>query len=140
MAVTTTDFTPRVWPGCLSCYNSGRLVGHWVDCVGADTVTLQAIHEGTGGPFPGCEEIWCLDIENVPVGREIGLDEAAEWGRVFTEAPSDRNQWPLTVTPADPLSDLHRDGSRSGLHLPNERHEHDPTDPISVSNQPTVPR
>ena len=57
MAVTTTDFTPRVWPGCLSCYNSGRLVGHWVDCVGADTVTLQAIHEGTGGPFPGCEEI-----------------------------------------------------------------------------------
>ena len=94
MAVTTTDFTPRVWPGCLSCYNSGRLVGHWVDCVGADTVTLQAIHEGTGGPFPGCEEIWCLDIENVPVGREIGLDEAAEWGRVFTEAPSDRSNSP----------------------------------------------
>lgn len=44
------------------------------------------------------------------------------------------------VTPADPLSDLHRDGSRSGLHLPNEGHEQDPTDPISVSNQPTVPR
>ena len=36
--------------------------------------------EGSGGPFPGCEEIWCLDIEHVPLRREMALLEAAASG------------------------------------------------------------
>ncbi|ERS35959.1 hypothetical protein HMPREF1275_00922 [Propionibacterium sp. KPL1844] len=30
--MTATVTMPlRVWPGCLSCYNAGRLVGAWID-------------------------------------------------------------------------------------------------------------
>ena len=28
---TVTVARPRVWVGCLACYNEGRLVGEWVD-------------------------------------------------------------------------------------------------------------
>ncbi|WP_260279029.1 antirestriction protein ArdA [Propionibacterium freudenreichii] len=85
MTIIATDTTPRAWLACLNCYNNGRLVGQWVDCTDADEVTLNQLHEGAGGPYVGCEEIWCLDIENVPVDREMGLLEASEWGQVYTE-------------------------------------------------------
>lgn len=91
-AISATDYTPRVWPACLHCYNNGRLVGCWVDCTDAEGVTLAMIHESTGGPYSGCEEIWCLDIDCVPVRHEMDLREAAEWGRVSTEAGPE--QWP----------------------------------------------
>lgn len=45
--MTTTDTTPRVWIGCLACYNSGRLVGDWHDAIGAVDVTTADVH---GGP------------------------------------------------------------------------------------------
>lgn len=92
MTSITADTTPRVWPGCLNCYNNGRLVGRWVDCTDADNVTLDFIHEGTGGPYEGCEEIWCLDHENIPQRGEMGLSEAAEWGRAYSEVGPER--WP----------------------------------------------
>ena len=73
MAVpTVTDTTPHVWPACLACYNNGRLVGQWVDCTDAEDVTLEQLHEGAGGPYAGCEEIRCLDHENLPVSGEMG--------------------------------------------------------------------
>lgn len=34
--MTKTD-TPRVWIGCLGCYNSGRLVGEWFDATDCPT-------------------------------------------------------------------------------------------------------
>lgn len=81
MTITAADTTPRVWPACLSCYNNARLVGQWVDCTDAADVTLHQLHEGTGSLSAGCEEIWCLDTENIPVEHEMGL-QAAEWGGV----------------------------------------------------------
>lgn len=51
----TTDTTPRVWVACLNCYNNGRLVGQWIDCTDLEDVTLTWIHEGTEGPYAGCE-------------------------------------------------------------------------------------
>lgn len=96
MTTTITDCKPRVWPACLACYNDGRLVGQWVDCAVAADVTLSQLHKGSGGPFPGCEEIWCLDVEHVPVRREMGLLEAAEWGHVYEEAGPE--QWPAVCS------------------------------------------
>lgn len=92
MTITITDTTPRVWPACQACYNNGRLVGQWVDCTDAEDVTLTQLHKGTSGPQAGCEEIWCLDHENLPVSGEMGLTEAAGWGECFEEAGVD--QWP----------------------------------------------
>lgn len=42
--ITTTDTTPRVWIGCLACYNTGRLVGDWHDAIGAADVTTTDVH------------------------------------------------------------------------------------------------
>lgn len=51
----------------------------------AADVTLAQLHGDAGGPYTGCEEVWCLDHENIPVPCEIGLAEAAEWGEVHEE-------------------------------------------------------
>lgn len=91
-SATSTDETPRVWIGCLAHYNEGYLIGDWFDAVGADEVTLADVHRGSGRPYAGCEELWCLDHEHVPVDGEFGPLEAAAWGRVFAEAGSE--QWP----------------------------------------------
>ncbi|MGO2658622.1 antirestriction protein ArdA [Mycetocola reblochoni] len=78
---TTTDTKPRVWIGCLACYNEGRLVGDWHDASDADEVTTADVHSRASSH----EELWCFDIENIPVRREMSPHEAAEWGRVFDE-------------------------------------------------------
>lgn len=83
-ATTTTDETPRVWIGCLHCYNAGALVGHWFDAIEADEVTLADVHRGSGRGSASCEELWCLDHENIPVSAEMGPVEAAKWGRLLT--------------------------------------------------------
>jgi antirestriction protein len=54
-APTDTTETPRVWVGCLACYNDGTLRGEWVDATEA-------------GDFVPChgrdhEEWWCFDHE-----------------------------------------------------------------------------
>lgn len=85
MATNTPQSTPRVWIGCLHCYNSGRLVGEWFDAVHADEVTLAAVHRGSGGSHTGCEELWCLDVDDMPVQQEMSPAEAAAWGRVVEE-------------------------------------------------------
>lgn len=87
-----TITTPRVWPACLNCYNNGRLVGLWVDCTDAAELTLNQLHEGADGLSPGCEEIWCLDTENVLIDHEMGLPEASEWGRIYIEVGPEH--WP----------------------------------------------
>ncbi|MDO5501213.1 MAG: antirestriction protein ArdA, partial [Propionibacteriaceae bacterium] len=72
-----TDETPRIWVGCLHCYNSGDLVGEWFDAVDADTITLADVHKGSGKRYVACEELWVLDHDNIPVSGEFGLLEAA---------------------------------------------------------------
>lgn len=81
----TTDTTPRVWIGCLACYNEGRLVGDWFDAATADEVTLADVHEGSGLDYAECEELWVFDHENIPVRGEMDPLTAAAWGRCLTE-------------------------------------------------------
>ena len=79
-AATATDETPRVWIGCLAHYNEGYLIGDWFDAVGADEVSLADVHRGSGRPYAACEELWCFDLELIPVDGEMSPHEAAEWG------------------------------------------------------------
>ncbi|MCT2999274.1 antirestriction protein ArdA [Propionibacterium freudenreichii] len=92
MDTNTLDSTPRVWIGCLHCYNSGRLVGEWFDAVDADGVTLADVHRGEGGARGGCEELWCFDHENLPVRGEMSPHEAAEWGSALASVPEHQRE------------------------------------------------
>lgn len=90
-ATTATNCTPRVWLACVHCYNSGYLVGQWVECDHVERTTLADLHVGSGRAA-ACEEVWCFDHECVPVDGEFGPLEAAEWGRCYEEAGLER--WP----------------------------------------------
>lgn len=91
-ATTATNCTPRVWLACVHCYNSGYLVGQWVECDHVERTTLADLHVGSGRAYAACEEVWCFDHECVPVDGEFGPLEAAEWGRCYEEAGLER--WP----------------------------------------------
>jgi antirestriction protein len=67
---------PRVWVGCLACYNDGRLQGEWVSAVdAADFVPCER---------PTHEEYWCFDLESFPKGSgEMSPMEAARIGEVL---------------------------------------------------------
>ena len=87
---SATDTTPRVWIGCLHCYNDGRLVGDWFDAATADEVTTYDVHGDSHEDSH--EELWVFVHENLPVRGEMDPSEAAEWGRVYTEV--DPEHWP----------------------------------------------
>lgn len=80
----TTDITPRVWVGCLACYNAGRLVGDWYDAEQADTITTYDIH-GAHSRADSHDELWVMDHENIPVKGEMSPADAAAWGRCLAE-------------------------------------------------------
>lgn len=90
-ATTTTE--PAVWIGCLACYNAGRLIGAWYPATEAGDVDVKAVHRGSGVNWrrEGCEELWCLDIEGMPVQREMGPVEAQRWGEIYEEVGPE--QW-----------------------------------------------
>lgn len=96
---TLTDTTPRVWIGCLECYNAGELVGDWFDAVNAGQVTTSALHHRPIRPGTH-EELWCLDHENLPITGECSPQEAAELARLVDEVLEDERQalmaWVLT--------------------------------------------
>lgn len=79
-AIATEPVIPRVWIGCLACYNAGRLVGEWVDAEGAADVDVVELHQALGAPLSGCEELWVFDHEHIPVDGELDPLVAAEWG------------------------------------------------------------
>lgn len=86
---TTTTHEPRVWLGCLACYNNGRLLGEWMDPADAaeeDGSTWQHIPD-----FSPHEELWVMDAEYVPVTGEFGIDTC----RQIAEAQEvvDESQW-----------------------------------------------
>ena len=84
---------PRVWIGCLACYNNGRLIGSWHDAEDAGDLDTNEVHQ-SGGYAGHCdgEELWCFDTENMP-GGEMDPITAAEWGERYEELSDDR-QWP----------------------------------------------
>lgn len=71
-----TDTTPRVWIGCLACYNAGRLVGDWfaaIDAAGVTTYDLHGAHSRTDSH----DELWVMDLENLLTHEEMSPAEAA---------------------------------------------------------------
>jgi antirestriction protein len=71
-----TATTPRVWIGCLGCYNAGRLVGDWIDATEAEGYEPHDAlkHWGTASKrgelaerppclSPESDERWCFDLE-----------------------------------------------------------------------------
>lgn len=85
---TKQDATPRAWVGCLGCYNSGALVGKWLEgesC--ADLVAAGLARVETRGDYTaqfcvrcGGDEFWVLDYENYGdlLGGECSPIEAQE--------------------------------------------------------------
>ncbi|MEU7148458.1 antirestriction protein ArdA [Streptomyces sp. NPDC045456] len=59
ITLACTD-TPRVWIGCLACYNAGRLTGRWYDADIAELVDGEDIH----GCSTAHDELWVMDYEN----------------------------------------------------------------------------
>ena len=78
-----TDVTPRVWIGCLACYNAGKLVGEWVDATDAVEITSNDIHNESENIDH--DELWCFDHENIPTTGELDPLAAASWGELFEE-------------------------------------------------------
>ena len=91
MEKTTTAMIPRVWIGCLSCYNEGRLIGEWFEAATADEVTLADVH-GTHSWASARDELRVFGHENIPVRGKLDPLAAAEWGRVYTEVGPEH--WP----------------------------------------------
>ncbi len=85
MMTTDTDQTPRVWIGCLHCYNGARLVGDWFPAAGADLVTVEQVHRDSRSPLWGCEELWVMDHEYLPIKGECSPMEAAAWAERLGE-------------------------------------------------------
>ncbi|UZJ23698.1 antirestriction protein ArdA [Rhodococcus antarcticus] len=55
---------PKVWIGCLACYNDGALVGEWFDALGAGEIDLAQVHAGSPRRLhTSCEELWVMDHE-----------------------------------------------------------------------------
>lgn len=86
MTTTITNTTPRVWIGCLQCYNEGKLVGDWYDAVDADEITTSALHGRKIQPKTH-EELWVMDHENLPITGECSPHDAAELAGVMEEVP-----------------------------------------------------
>ena len=102
--MNTTGEQPRVWIGCLACYNAGRLVGTWVDAVDADGVMPADVHRsmveaGTAvvsaddvyveadGSSPH-EELWCMDHQGFSgaIDSECSPAHAAQVAEAMAEA------------------------------------------------------
>ncbi|ATD71734.1 antirestriction protein ArdA [Gordonia sp. 1D] len=80
---------PRVWIGCLACYNDGRLRGDWFSAAEAADVTPRQIH---GGRATSHEELWVFDHDNIPVDGEFAPMDATGWAEVYDEVGE--TQWP----------------------------------------------
>lgn len=87
MITTTTETAPRVWVSSFGAYNEGLLIGRWVDAVDADQVTARSLFEGTPYAWTEDEELWCFDIENMPIDREMSPYEATRWAHLLNEVP-----------------------------------------------------
>jgi len=66
MMTETEREVPRVWVGCLGCYNAGALVGAWVD--GTEAGELEPHRYLAAGEPPSCcarksDERWVFDFE-----------------------------------------------------------------------------
>lgn len=84
MTTTVTTTEPAAWIGCLSCYNSGRLVGDWHPAITAGDVTTDQIHGRTIAAGTH-EELWVLDHEGLPIKGECSPADAQRFAEVLAE-------------------------------------------------------
>lgn len=70
---TDLPVAPRVWIGCLACYNNGTLTGDWHRAGEAGDVTPDKLH----GHETSHEELWVFDHEGLPVTGELSPHHAA---------------------------------------------------------------
>lgn len=104
--ITAIDTTPRIWVGCLACYNNGNLTGEWFDAIEGDDITLGDVHGGAQYVSPGCEELWVLDHENLPLKGECSPHDAAQFALVVEEVhESDREAFIAWALSGDQIED-----------------------------------
>jgi len=104
LAIGTDEdsFTPRAWVGCLSCYNSGRLFGKWIDGVECDDLesagiaTMETVGEYSAYRCVKCfgDEFSVMDHENFLglITGECNTSEAAEAARQLAEIRDDERE------------------------------------------------
>jgi len=86
MPATLTDFdAPRVWIGCLACYNAGYLTGDWHDADVAALVTPEDLHSKETDH----EELWVMDHDNFLglIEGECSPSHATEMAELLSEIP-----------------------------------------------------
>lgn len=85
---------PRVWVGCLHCYNSGRLVGGWFEADERGSLDdIEEVHDRSDAPVTeSCEELWVMDHENIPHKGEMSTVTADEWLSAYEDIDDD-DQW-----------------------------------------------
>lgn len=113
----------QVWPGCLACYNAGRLVGEWMDASAAADwrCPIDSSHE----------EFQCLDDEIPWLSHEISASEATEWAEAVAEVAEDETE-AFTIfakyegwrVPSDVDVDLFRE-RYEGWHESAEQHAYE---------------
>jgi antirestriction protein len=103
--IATENNAPRVWVGCLACYNGGRLVGAWVDAAEAADMA-EDFDAYNGGEVwsnefdneqrrahlaEGHEEFWCFDHGNMRglVKGECSPTEAQRIGALVEAIQAD---------------------------------------------------
>jgi antirestriction protein len=63
----TNDLEPKVWVGCLACYNEGELIGEWIDATEAGDFTTAQLHANANVTieprYGDHEELWVMDHE-----------------------------------------------------------------------------
>ena len=104
LAIGTDEdsFTHRAWVGCLSCYNSGRLFGKWIDGVECDDLesagiaTMETVGEYSAYRCVKCfgDEFSVMDHENFLglITGECNTSEAAEAARQLAEIRDDERE------------------------------------------------
>lgn len=97
--ITVTNTEPRIWVGCLHCYNCGRLVGDWFDATEAADLTPEDIH---GRPVNSeHEELWIFDHELMGATGEFDLIHAARIADIYEECESRGIDWELFLAYCD---------------------------------------
>lgn len=76
---------PRVWIGCIQCYNEGRLVGRWQSASDASEATPEQIHRRPTHH----EELWVMDHEGFHglLDGECSPAEAQEIAEIIEGLP-----------------------------------------------------
>lgn len=96
------DPDPKVWVGCVACYNSGRLVGAWFDATTApqqmaefnEAIAGQQVrpnHSHARTVEEIHEELWCFDHDGFAglLTGECSPTEAARLGQLIADLQRD---------------------------------------------------